>query len=256
MSAEIEPSNAGPVRILTINRPERRNALAISTVELLRAELDRAEASGDVGAIVLTGAGEHFSAGGDAAAILNVIASDNEAAAAQLMRAFHRMVETLWNSPLPVVAAVSGVAYGGAFNLALCCDLVVCSSDARFCQVFLRRGLAPDLGGAYLLPRLVGLQRATELMLLTDEIDAAKAHELGLVNAVLPDPRATLAHAIDLAARLAEMPRFAVAQTKKLLHGCLGGTFRSALELEASVQAEMLRSDTARRGFQKFHDGK
>jgi 2-(1,2-epoxy-1,2-dihydrophenyl)acetyl-CoA isomerase len=256
VSDELEVTGDGAVRVLTINRPQRRNALTAEMAAALRAELERAESDVDVGAVVLTGAGGHFSAGGDAETILHVIADSADDAAVSLMRAFHRLIETIWNSTLPVVAAVSGVAYGGAFNLALACDLVVCSADARFCQVFVRRGVVPDVGGAYLLPRLIGMQRAKELMLLTPEIGAEEASRLGLVNAVLDEPESARAHAVALATRLADAPRFAVSQTKKLLNASTTGTLQSALELEAAVQAGMLRSGTALTGFREFMTGK
>lgn len=251
---EVETAERGGVRTLTINRPHRRNALTVAAAEALRAEIDRAEAD-RVGAVVLTGAGGHFSAGGDAGDILGVTAAEAEDAPTRLMRAFHRLVDTVWTVPLPVVAAVPGVAYGGAFNLALACDLVICSAEARFCQVFLRRGVVPDVGGAYLLPRLVGMQRAKELMLLTPELDAGSAHRLGLVNEVLADPAAALARAHEVAESLAAGPRFAIAQTKKLLNASTDGSLRSALDLEAAVQAGLLRSEPARRGFASFRPG-
>lgn len=252
--SDIEVADRGAVRTLTINRPHRRNAFTAEAAELLRAEIDRAE-SGSVGAVVLTGADGHFSAGGDAGAILDTVNDQADGAPAKLMRAFHRLVDAIWTVPLPVVAAVSGVAYGGAFNLALACDLVICSADARFCQVFLRRGVVPDVGGAYLLPRLVGMQRAKELMLLTPEIDADSAHRLGLVNAVLPDPAAALDHALQVGERLAAGPRFAIAQTKKLLNASTDGSLRSALDLEAAIQSGLLRSQSARDGFASFRSG-
>lgn len=252
---EIAVTERDAVRILTIDRPERRNALTISAANRLRAELDRAEADRHIGAVVLTGAGGHFSAGGDAETILEAIDDEADDAPTQLMRAFHRLVETVWNSPLPVVAAVSGVAYGGAFNLALTCDLVMCSTDARFCQVFLRRGVVPDVGGAYLLPRLVGMQRAKELMLLTQELHAQRAFELGLVNSVLSDPQSALEHALSVAQRLATGPRFATAQTKKLLNASTDGAFHSSLELESAIQAGVLRAESSRRGFHTFLTG-
>lgn len=249
--SDIQVADRGAVRLLTIDRPRRRNALTVAAAESLRAEIDAAESDG-AGAVVLTGAGGHFSAGGDAGAILEVVDDQAEQAAARLMRAFHRLVDAVWTAPLPVVAAVSGVAYGGAFNLALACDLVYCSADARFCQVFLRRGLVPDVGGAYLLPRLVGMQRAKELMLLTPEIDAGQAHRMGLVNAVLPDAGAALARALEVGERLSAGPRLAIAQTKTLLNTSTDGPLRSALELEAAIQAGLLRSESGRRGFARF----
>jgi 2-(1,2-epoxy-1,2-dihydrophenyl)acetyl-CoA isomerase len=249
--SDVETAERGAVRTLTINRPHRRNAFTAGVAELLRAEIDRAESDG-VGAVVLTDAGGHFSAGGDAGAILDLADGVADDVPAKLMRAFHRLVDTIWTAPLPVVAAVSGVAYGGAFNLALACDLIICSADARFCQVFVRHGVVPDVGGAYLLPRLVGMQRAKELMLLAPEIDAAEAHRLGLVNAVLPDAGAALAHAIEVAARLAAGPRFAIAQTKKLLNASSDASLRSALELEAAIQSGLLQSEAVRQSFASF----
>lgn len=241
-----------PVRILAINRPHRRNALTPEVAEQLTAAIEQAGADTRIGALVLTGEGGHFSAGGDADAIVEVIDAAAADAALRLMRTMHHLVEAVWTAELPVVAAVAGCAYGGAFNLALACDLVVCSADARFCQVFLRRGLIPDMGGAYLLPRLVGLQRAKELMLLTGEIDAWRAGELGLVNAVLPDAESARAHAVALAARLAEGPRTATALAKRLLNASTTGTLQSCLELEALTQAMALRDPAARAGFQDF----
>lgn len=252
MSDEIKVSDDGGVRTLVLNRPERRNALAVSTVDQLYAELRRAEEDSRIGAVVLTSAGDHFSAGGDADSILGTIADEADDAPTRLMHAFHRAVKAIWHSPLPVVAAVSGIVYGGAFNLALACDLVISSRDARFCQVFLRRGVVPDLGGAYLLPRLVGLQRAKELMLLAEEIDAEQAFRLGLVNTLTDTVAESRATAAKLAARLADGPRFAVAQTKKLLNDGTAGTLDTSLGLEAITQAALLRSPGARRGFEAF----
>lgn len=242
MNAEVAVSDHGPVRVLTINRPQRRNALAISTADALRVELERADSAASIQAVVLTGADDHFCAGGDAEMILDVIGDGVDATPLRLMDTFHRLVEAIWESPLPVVAAVSGVAYGGGFNIALACDLIFCSADARFCQIFLRRGVAPDVGGAYLLPRLVGMQRAKELMLLTPEIDALRAEQLGIVNAVLPDPDATIAHATAVAAELADVPTFAASLTKRLINSSTTGNLRSALELEALTQTIALRS--------------
>lgn len=245
MNTDVIVRDHGAVRVLTINRPERRNALSAATAETLRTEIESADKASAVGAIVLTGAEGHFCAGGDADTILDVIEDDADAGPLRLMNAFHRLVEAIWESPLPVVAAVSGVAYGGGFNLALACDLIYCSADARFCQVFLRRGLAPDVGGAYLLPRLVGMQRAKELMFLTPEIDAAHAERMGIVNTVFPDPESASERAIAVAGELAEGPRLATSLTKRLVNSSTTGDLHSSLTLEATTQAIALRSQGA-----------
>ena len=252
----IRVENHGAVRVLTIDRTQRRNALTPEIAGLLTAEIHRAESDVDTAALVITGAGGHFSAGGDAGAIVETVLDPEDATAMRMMRVFHRLVEAVWDTELPVIASVTGVAYGGAFNLALACDLVVCSEDARFCQVFLRRGVVPDMGGAYLLPKLIGMQRAKELMLLTPEIDAKRALELGLVNAVVRDPDAARAHAVELAQRLADGPRYAIAMTKRLVNGSVDGSLHSTLELEAVTQSTTLRTETTREGFESFLSGR
>lgn len=246
----------GAVRVLTIDRQDRRNALTTGIAETLCAELRRAESDSNIGSVVLTGAGSHFSAGGDAEEIVGVTTDPEDAAPMSLMRTFHRLVEAVWDCELPVVAAVAGIAYGGGFNLALACDLIVCAEDARFCQVFLRRGVVPDMGGAYLLPKLVGMQRAKELMLLTPEIDARRAEQLGLVNAVVTDAAAAREHAVELAARLADGPGYPMSMAKRLLNGSVDGSLHSALELEAAVQTTALRTPTTKHGFESFLAGR
>jgi 2-(1,2-epoxy-1,2-dihydrophenyl)acetyl-CoA isomerase len=246
----------GPVRLFTIDRPRRRNALTPGLVAQLCEQVEAAGRDPAVGAIVLAGAGGHFSAGGDAQAITEVIGGGSQQAAIAFMRHFQRLIEVVWTSDLPVVAAVSGVTYGGAFNLALACDLIIASADARFCQVFLRRGLIPDLGGAYLLPRLVGMQRAKELMLRTREIGAAEAREMGLISEVAADPAAALAAALSEAAELAARPRLAVALTKRLINSTTDGSLQSALGQEALSQAAVLSTQEAAAGFAAFTGGK
>lgn len=247
----IAVTDEGAVRVLAIDRPERLNAMAVETVTALERAVREASEDADVGALVLTGVGAHFSAGGDAALIVDRV-QQGETALLALMRSFHRLIEEIWNSPLPVVAAVGGVAYGGGFNLALACDLVACAADARWCQVFLRRGVVPDLGGAYLLPRLVGMQRAKELMLLTPEIDAHRAVELGIANAVLPDLPATRARALEWATQLAAGPRYATALSKKMINASTSGDLHAALELEAITQTAALHGGSARTAFTEF----
>lgn len=248
-------SDRGPVRLLTIDRPRRRNALTPGLVTQLCEQVEAAGRNPAVGAIVLTGADGHFCAGGDAQAITEVIGAGSQQEAIAFMRRFQRLVEVLWTSDLPVVAAVSGVAYGGGFNLALACDLIITSADARFCQVFLRRGLIPDLGGAYLLPRLVGMQRAKELMLRTREIGAAEAREMGLVSSVTADPDSALAEALAAGVELAARPRLAVSLAKHLINSGTAGTLQAALEQEALSQAAALSTQEAADGFASFTRG-
>lgn len=252
MTRELQVKDLGAVRMLAIDRPSRRNALDVEVVAELRREIERADHDPSVGAVVLTGVGDHFSAGGDADMIVDTILHEDDEAALNLMAAFDKLVETIWTSPVPVVAAVGGVAYGAAFNIVLACDLVVCSRDARFCQIFVHRGVIPDTGGAWLLPRLVGMHRAKELMLLAGELHAEQALDLGVVNAVRPDAESARAHAVNLAGQIAAAPRFAVRRTKTVVNESATGSFEASLALESVSQAAALRSEAARRGFEEF----
>lgn len=254
MNTVVDVVDDGPVRVLTLNGPARLNALATSTADGLRDAIIQAERDRGVQALLLTGAGNHFSAGGDADGVLEVALDESDDAYSRFMRSYQMAAEAVWETPLPVVASVAGVAYGGAFNLAMACDLVVASRSARFCQVFIRRGVVPDFGGAFILPRLVGLRKATELMLMADEIDADTACRLGLVNYVMETPEEALTHARALAHRVAAQPRAAVAMTKRMLRAGVSGSFHNALEIEALSQATALGSRGARSAFQAFQD--
>lgn len=252
MGTEILVRDDGPVRILTLSGPLQLNSIAASTADALADEVQRAERDDGVRALVLTGDGDHFSAGGDADGVLETAACESDDAMIRFMRSYQRATLAVWNTSLPVVASVSGVAYGGAFNLALACDLVVCCQNARFCQVFLRMGVVPDFGGAFLLPRLIGMQRAKELMLLADEIDAGTAQRLGLVNFVLDSPEESMETAMSLAHRLAAQSRMAVSMTKRLMNSSTGGSFEASLELEALSQSSALGSRRAQSSFERF----
>lgn len=254
MTTTVDVVDDGPVRTLVLNGPRRLNSLSESTANAIADEVLRAERDPGVHALVLTGAGEHFSAGGDADGVLQANDSDDDDAMIRFMRAYQRAALAVWDSPLPIIAAVSGVAYGGAMNLAIACDLVVCSRSARFCQVFLRRGVVPDFGGAFMLPRIVGMQRAKALMFLADEIDALTAYDLGLVTVIVDTPDDARQHALGLAHRIAAEPRLAVSLTKKLIHQSASGSFPSSLELEALSQTLVLWSSKARHAFEAFRE--
>jgi 2-(1,2-epoxy-1,2-dihydrophenyl)acetyl-CoA isomerase len=252
MSADeiLTSSDSGVVRTLTWHRPQQYNALTIEVAEELHAAISKAERSEHIRAIVLTGIGEHFSSGGDARSIIGAI-NESDDAIAHLMHSFHELIKSIWNSPLPVIAAVQGIAYGGGFNLALACDMIVCSSNSRFCQVFIKRGLVPDLGGAFLLPRLVGLQRAKELMFLAPEIDAQRAFELGIINEIVADGDDVQARAIEVATAVAQHSPRAIALSKSLINTSVGD-LSASLNMEAAVQAVALSTPQVREGFERF----
>lgn len=219
------------VRTLTLNRPHRKNAIDPELWAALRHTLTETGRDPGVRALVLTGAGGAFCSGAD----LKGAAADTRHPLEKL-RDLNEVALLLHELPIPTVAKVTGVAVGAGWNLALGCDLVVATPQARFSQIFARRGLSPDCGGTWLLPRLVGLQQAKRLALLAEMIDAEQARSLNLVTWVVPadevDPFVT-----GLTDRLAAGPPVALAQTKALLNESGTHTLRDALASEARAQA-------------------
>jgi 2-(1,2-epoxy-1,2-dihydrophenyl)acetyl-CoA isomerase len=172
------------IATLTMNRPEARNALDIRMREELVEALDEIERDPAVRAVILTGAGGHFSAGGD----VKTMAARRHTAAEgrERVELLNRFVLRLFNFPKPTIAMVDGFAVGAGCNIALGCDMIVASDRAKFGEVFLKIGLVPDGGGTWLLQRLVGLAKAKEMVLTAEIIDAVEALRIGLVNRVVP----------------------------------------------------------------------
>ncbi len=221
-------ADRGGVRTLTLNRPERKNALdARLWVELADA-LREVKRDRDVRALVLTGAGGAFSSGAD-------IGTGEEIHPRYKLDRLTDVALALHELTVPTIAKVTGIAVGAGWNPALGCDLVVATSESRFCQIFAKRGLSVDLGGSWLWPILVGLQQAKRLVLLADMIGAQEAHALGLVSWVKASD-AIDGFVDELAARLAAGPSFALAQSKALLNDGANATLREALANEARAQ--------------------
>ncbi len=216
------------VRTLTLNRPRRKNAINPELWIALRDALDEAGRDGGVRALVITGAGGSFCSGADISVPDDIHPKYKLQRLTDVALALHEL-------PIPTVAKVTGVAVGAGWNLALGCDLVVATPESTFCQIFSKRGLSVDLGGSWLLPKLVGLQQAKRLALLAETIDAAEAHALNLVTWVVPGAQID-AFVDDLADRLAAGPPFALAQTKALLNEGADRTMHDALANEARAQ--------------------
>ena len=236
------------VLTLTLNRPERRNAITRQMWTLLRDRLRDIEPGHDVGAVVLTGAGGAFSSGADlsATAGMDEFPDPNEE-----IRGVNDTVKLLHDLPVPTIAKVRGVAAGAGWNLALGCDFVVATPESRFCQIFTRRALSIDTGGSWLLPRLVGLQQAKRLTLLADMIGADEAHDLGLVTWLQPETKIDRFVAA-LAARLAAGPPVALAQTKSLIANGIDRTLDEALAGEAAAQSVNLAAPDVLEAFAAF----
>ena len=216
------------VRTLTLNRPERKNAINPQLWEELADARRHAARNTELRALVITGAGGAFCSGAD-------IATGEDIHPRHKLRRLTEVALALHELTVPTVAKVNGVAVGAGWNLALGCDFVVATPQSRFCQIFSKRGLSVDLGGSWLLPKLVGLQQAKRLVLLAEMIDAEEARSLGLVTWIKAADEID-AFVTELAGRLAAGPPFAVAQSKALLNDGAAVTLREALANEARAQ--------------------
>jgi enoyl-CoA hydratase/carnithine racemase len=237
----VQVQTDGAVATARFCNPGKKNAIPSAAWPELEATFRSLAVTPGVHCVVLTGEGDDFSSGAD----VSPGGPAREEHALVFMRSVARAVEALHNLPQPGIARVAGVCVGAALNLALACDLIVASDDARFSEIFARRGLSIDGGGSWILPRVVGLHRAKELALLADIIPASEAERIGLVNRVVPRPDldATVA---SLAARLAAGPPLALSITKRLLNQSAHVSLAQALEAEAQAQAVNLSSrDTA-----------
>lgn len=235
-------SRADGVLTLTLNRPERRNALDAALWHALRDALREAADDPALRALVLTGGGGAFCSGADLGSDGGVGADDGLGHPLVRMRLVEEVVLALHGLPVPTVARVDGVAVGAGWNLALACDLVVATPRSQFSQIFARRGLSVDAGGSWLLPRLVGLQQAKRLTFLAETIDAEEAHRLGLVT-WLREPAELDGFVADLTDRLVAGPPVALAQSKALLDEGSGRTLPEALGAEARAQAVNFATD-------------
>ena len=231
----------GAVRTLTLNRPKALNSFTQAMHQELLAALQAAAADSGVRCLVLTGEGRGFCAGQD-------LADDGAAPAPEgqtptdlgllISRYYQPLCEQLRAMPVPVIAAVNGVAAGAGANIALCCDLVIACESASFIQAFTKIGLLPDSGGTWLLQRLVGRQRALGLALLGDKLAAKDAEEIGLIWRCLPDAGFDLEVA-EIAAKLAAMPTRALVATRTAMDAAQQMSFNESLALEASEQSAL-----------------
>ncbi len=244
----------GAVARLTLARPERLNALSIALTSDLIAALVRLEEDERVRSVVLTGEGRGFCSGADLADAAERVSGGGAAERLAYMRTHERLVTAMRESRLPIVAALSGPVYGAGWSVALACDLIVASADARFCQVFVKRGLVPDLGSAWLLPRAVGALRARELMLLGEEITAEEAFSLGLVNRLLETPQQALEVAGELASRLSDAPVATMAMAKSLMNGSEHGPLSDSIRAEQLMQAIALGTEESLTALRAFLD--
>ncbi|MGA8038650.1 MAG: enoyl-CoA hydratase family protein [Acidimicrobiia bacterium] len=233
---------SGGVATVTFSRPERLNALTFDVYADLRDLLDEVEHRGEVRVIVLTGTGRGFCSGGDVNEIIGELQDADRRTLLEFTRMTGAVVERLRRIPIPVIAAVNGVAAGAGAVLALAADLRLLSDSASFEFLFTKVGLAgADMGSAYLLPRVIGLGRASELLLLGQRVDASRAVEIGLATRTVPDVDLQ-AETAKLAGELAAGPALAFGATKMLISREQDMDLGSSIELEAIAQALLMTS--------------
>src|SRR5262252_3781418 len=213
------------IATLTLNRPDRLNALGGSLRDDLHDAVTRSAADPDVRVMVITGAGKGFCSGGD--------------------------VKAMREAPQPIIAAVNGAAAGAGMNLALGCDIRIASTAARFTQAFVKRGLHPDWGGTYFLPRVVGTAKACEMIFTGDVIDAAEAERLGIVSRVVA-PEELMPAAYELARRIAAGPPVAIRLAKRSIYASSELDLRAALQVETMAQNICFETEDATEGIRAF----
>lgn len=241
----------GGVLTITMNRPEKLNAVREPMLDGLGNVLEEAWHDETVRCVVLTGAGRAFGSGADLHGFRTAHVDGKPIKISEHLQKYHRIVLAIRNMPKPVIAAVRGVAAGASCNLALACDMRIVADDARFIEAFARIALVPDAGGGFFLPRLVGSGKALELAMLADEISGAEAERLGLANKCVPT--AEFEETVkNFAQRLASGPTRTYGLIKKLMDTALASDLATTLQLEGVLQDQAFATEDHREGVSAF----
>ncbi|MFT3932196.1 MAG: enoyl-CoA hydratase-related protein [Chitinophagaceae bacterium] len=236
------------IAFITINRPEKFNALNSETILLLQSKLDVCSSDDNIRAVYLTGTGKAFCAGQD----LAEVTSPNAPGFDKMLSVYYNpLVSRIRNLQKPVVCAVNGVAAGAGANIALCCDIVVATASASFVQAFSKIGLIPDSGGTFVLPRLIGFQKASALMMLGDKVSATEAEQYGMIYKVFPDDQ-FVAASQKIVTTLAALPTKALAYTKQALNESLTNSFEEQLQTEDRLQYAAANTKDFKEGIAAF----
>jgi enoyl-CoA hydratase len=244
----------GPVALITLNRPEKLNALDYALIDRLLETLDDVEGEDEIRAVILTGAGERaFSAGADIACFAQSVRRGPSAALREFVRRGQRLTGRIEAFPKPIIVAVNGLAHGGGCEITEAAPLAIASEQAEFCKAEINLGFAPPFGGTQRLPRLIGRKRALRMLLTAEPISASEAQSIGLINDVVPH-KELLGAAFDLAHTIARKPPLAVA-------ACLGSVTRGlnvsideGLAIEASYFARMIPTHDMGEGISAWLD--
>jgi 2-(1,2-epoxy-1,2-dihydrophenyl)acetyl-CoA isomerase len=236
------------VAVVTLNRPEVLNALSVAMREAIGSAFEAFQDDDAVRAVVITGAGRAFCAGGDIKSFDQLSDSDSRQKIFRLMR---RALNAITGLEKPVIAMVNGAAAGAGCNIALSCDIIIASEKAIFSEAFVRIGLAPDWAGAYFLSRMVGVHRAKEIAFTGMRMDAGEAERIGLINHVVPHEQLE-SRTMELAEQLAKSPTKAIGSIKQLIQKASLMDMSSLLDYEAYVQYQLLETHDHKEGVKAF----
>jgi enoyl-CoA hydratase/carnithine racemase len=250
-SFNLEIDSTG-IATITLNRPERLNALTFEVYRELTDTLAALKDESKVRVVVITGAGRAFCSGGDVHDIIGELFNRNMEGLLEFTRMTCELVQNIRSLPQPVIASLNGTTAGAGACIALAADIRVASEEAKIAFLFVKVGLSgADMGAAYLLPRVVGLSKATELLYTGDFVSAAEAERIGLYNKVVPADQLVNATR-EFAERLTRGPRFALAKTKEMLNRELFSNLETALESEAQAQAICMQHPDYREAYEAF----
>jgi 2-(1,2-epoxy-1,2-dihydrophenyl)acetyl-CoA isomerase len=236
------------VGIIRLNRPEKYNAFNREMAFTVQAHLDECKENADIRAVYITGEGKAFSAGQD---LDEVVDPNGPAISNILIEHYNPIIKRIRKIEKPVLAAVNGVAAGAGANIAIACDICVAAKSASFIQAFSKIGLIPDSGGSFFLPRVIGLQKATGLMMLGDKVSAEEAERIGMIYKVLPDENFET-EAMQIAITLAQMPTRGLALTKQALNQSLYNNYEDQLHDEELLQQRAGNTYDYKEGVQAF----
>jgi len=236
------------IAFITLNRPEKFNAFNRQMSLDLQEKLDECEKNISVRCVYLTGAGKGFSSGQDLTEAIDPNAQEMEKIIAEQ---YNPIIRKIRNLSKPVIAAVNGIAAGAGANVALCCDVIVAAESASFIQAFSKIGLIPDCGGTYFLPRLIGLQKSSALMMLGEKISAKEAERIGMIYKYFPDE--TFFHEAEkMAITLSQLPTKALAYTKQALNQSLEQSLEQQLHTEDLFQQKAAATNDFKEGVCAF----
>jgi 2-(1,2-epoxy-1,2-dihydrophenyl)acetyl-CoA isomerase len=236
------------VAYITLNRPEKFNSFNREMALLLQAKLDECATVPDVRCVYITGAGKAFSAGQD----ISELVGENKIAIDQILSEhYNPIVKHIRNLPKPVIAAINGVAAGAGANIALCCDIVLAASSASFIQAFSKIGLIPDSGGTFTLPRLIGWQKASALMMTGDKVNADDAEKMGMIYKVFAD-EVFEEESKKIAATMAQMPTKGLAYIKHALNKSFFSNWEEQLLIEDKYQQKAAATADYKEGINSF----